>query len=260
MRSSSAFCGSSFGAEANGRIGSSGSGAIRSRTGSALQLRRERRRLEMRKLGRLVRRGLRVVADGFRLFVGLGHDGLRAMWLPTGNQLWLPVGYRGCRSQIFRPFSAASSLSETSGRAPTCWITSAAEIAPSRAGVAQAHPPGMADQEAGGEQVAGAGRIHDFTDRRGRHGFGLAAGNDHAAFLAAGDNGKRRIALDRRQRAVEIAGLVERMQLALIGEHDVDGLVADQLEEFVAIAVDAERVRQASARPCGRSCGRCSRP
>ena len=34
------------------------------------------------------------------------------------------------------------------------------------------------------------------------------------------------------------------MQLGFVGEHDVDGTVAHQPEEFVAIAVDAERIRQ----------------
>ena len=105
MRSSSAFgCGFELRRGRRGRAHRLERLAARSaaRTGSALRRRRERRRLEMRKLGRLVRRGLRVVADGFRLFVWLGHDGLRQWRLPTGNQLWLPVGYRGCTDSDFQ--------------------------------------------------------------------------------------------------------------------------------------------------------------
>ena len=37
--------------------------------------------------------------------------------------------------QTSNPFSRAKSLSEVSGRAPRCWITSAAASAPSRAAV-----------------------------------------------------------------------------------------------------------------------------
>ena len=48
---------------------------------------------------------------------------------------------------------------------------------------------------------------------------------------------------DRRQRLVERIDLVQRLDLGLVGEKDVD-LVADQRPELLAIAVDAERVRQ----------------
>src|SRR5262249_50604207 len=44
--------------------------------------------------------------------------------------------------------------------------------------------------------------------------------------------------------AVEIGGLVEAVQLALIGEHEVHGAAADEIEELRAITIDAECVRQ----------------
>ena len=34
------------------------------------------------------------------------------------------------------------------------------------------------------------------------------------------------------------------MQFGLVGEHQIDRAVAHQVEKFVAIAIDAERIRQ----------------
>ena len=49
----------------------------------------------------------------------------------------LPIGYRPARRSDGdrRPFSAARAFSDTAGRAPMCWITSAAARPPSRAAV-----------------------------------------------------------------------------------------------------------------------------
>ena len=44
-------------------------------------------------------------------------------------------------------------------------------------------------------------------------------------------------------RGVEVVDLVEHRDLVLVGEQDVDR-VLDQLEEFVAVAFDAEGVRE----------------
>ena len=70
------------------------------------------------------------------------------------------------------------------------------------------------------------------------------AGHHHAAFLAARYDRELGVAAQRLDRGVEIGGLVKAVQFALVGEHDIDGALADQLEEFGAIAVDAERIRQ----------------
>ena len=96
----------------------------------------------------------------------------------------------------------------------------------------------------GGEQVAGAGGIDQPLDRARRHRIGLLAGHDQAALFAAGDHGKPRIVAQRVDRGVEVGGLVEAVQLALVGEDEIDRAGADEIEEFGAIAVDAERVRQ----------------
>ena len=46
------------------------------------------------------------------------------------------------------------------------------------------------------------------------------------------------------ERGVEIGGLVQALQLALVGEDEIDRAGAHQVEELVAIAVDAERIRE----------------
>ena len=78
----------------------------------------------------------------------------------------------------------------------------------------------MADQEAGREQIARAGRIDDALDRHRRHRLDRLAADDHAALLAARHHGELAVAAQRRDRGVEIGGLVEAVQFALVGEED----------------------------------------
>ena len=102
------------------------------------------------------------------------------------------------------------------------------------------------EQEAGGEQVAGAGGVDQLVDRRGRHRFRdlsrVTTTQPFSLRVTAASLASLRSAATRR---IEIGGLVEAFQLALVGEQKVDGAVADELEEFVAIAADAEGIRQA---------------
>jgi hypothetical protein len=51
------------------------------------------------------------------------------------------------------------------------------------------------------------------------------------------------VAADPRQRGVEIVDLVERADLGLVGEQDVD-VVLEQLQERGAMPIDAERIGQ----------------
>src|SRR6266545_4528815 len=46
------------------------------------------------------------------------------------------------------------------------------------------------------------------------------------------------------ERGVEISRLVQAVQLALVGEDEVYGARADQIQEFRAITINAERIRQ----------------
>ena len=100
---------------------------------------------------------------------------------------------------------------------------------------------GEPEQEAGGEEVAGAGGVDDALDRAGVDHVHLVAGDDHRALLAAGE--RRDLALARHllQGVVERVDPVERRDLVLVREQDVD-VVLEQVEELVAVALDAERV------------------
>ena len=46
-----------------------------------------------------------------------------------------------------------------------------------------------------------------------------------------------------RERGVEIRSLVQRVQFGLVGEHEIDGALAHQVEKLVAVAIDAEGIR-----------------
>ena len=46
------------------------------------------------------------------------------------------------------------------------------------------------------------------------------------------------------QRGVEIRGLVQRVQFGFIGENQIDRALAHQIEEFIAVAIHAECIRQ----------------
>src|SRR6185312_3081890 len=65
-----------------------------------------------------------------------------------------------------------------------------------------------------------------------------------ASLFAAGDHRKPHIVAQRIDCSVEVGGFVEAVQLALIGEDDIDRAGADEIEEFRAIAADAKRIRQ----------------
>ena len=96
---------------------------------------------------------------------------------------------------------------------------------------------------AGGEQVARARGVHHLLHREGRHGDEIAARHRQRALLAACDDRALHILPQLRQRRLEI-GLVQRGQLSLIGEDQVDHALAHQLEEFRPVAKDAEGIGQ----------------
>src|SRR6476620_362349 len=99
-----------------------------------------------------------------------------------------------------------------------------------------------AGQEAGGKEVAGAGRVDKIVDRRGRHRARPVVADDDTPFLRTRDDGEDALPLQRLDRGFEIGGLVQRMQLALIAEDDIERAAAHEIDEFVAIEIDAKRV------------------
>src|SRR6266542_428997 len=102
-------------------------------------------------------------------------------------------------------------------------------------------------QEPGRVQVAGAGGVVD-RHRKGGDGVLLVAGDHHRALGAAGQRRHRDAAADLAHGLLEAAELEQRDDLLLVGEQHVDRAV-DQLHEGLAVAVDAERVRQGERDP-----------
>ena len=80
---------------------------------------------------------------------------------------WRPPDLPEREAQTY-PAASTSSRSAVSGRAPTWLMISAAHRLPSAPQVGQRQAAGQAEQEAGGVKVAGAGRVGDMIDRRGR--------------------------------------------------------------------------------------------
>ena len=115
----------------------------------------------------------------------------------------------------------------------------------------RAQPPGILmagaahqpEQESGGKEIAGARGIDHLVDRKRRHRNEAVGRCHHAAFLAAGDDAESNVAAQLLQRGVKIRGLVQRMQLGLIGEHQIDRAARASLEKLAAIAVDAKQIR-----------------
>ncbi len=90
----------------------------------------------------------------------------------------------------------------------------------------------QADQETGGEQVAGAGDVDHTVDRHRLYRLDGVAGHHHAAFLTARDDRELGVMAQSLDRSVEVGGLVEAVQFVLVGEDDVDGALADQTREI----------------------------
>ncbi len=101
-------------------------------------------------------------------------------------------------------------------------MISAAANAPSRAQSGSALSLDEPGQKAGGEEIAGAGRIDHFLDRKRIHRMGFVARDDDRALFRSRHDGKNIFRAQKAERRVEIACLIERMQFAFIGEENVD--------------------------------------
>src|SRR5882757_270147 len=106
------------------------------------------------------------------------------------------------------------------------------------------HAARQSDQKTCGEEIARASGVDQPLDRARWNGVGLLAGHNQTSFFAAGDHGKPHVVAQRLDRGVEVGGLIETVQLALIGEDDINRAGANEIEEFRAISADAKRVRQ----------------
>src|ERR1700722_20287134 len=73
-------------------------------------------------------------------------------------------------------------------------------------------------EEAGGEKIAGAGRIDNALDRKGLYRFGPRRADYQAAFFAPRHHGGADVSAQRLDRGVEVGRLIEAVQLPLVGE------------------------------------------
>ena len=113
-----------------------------------------------------------------------------------------------------------------------CWITSAAASAPSCAAVAMVAAARQPEQEARREQVAGAGGVDHLLDRRGRHRVTPSLLTTTQPFSLRVTTASLASSRKRLAAGVEIGGLVEAVQLAFVGEHQIDRAGADQVDEL----------------------------
>ena len=123
-------------------------------------------------------------------------------------------------------------------------MISAAHRLPILPQVGSGQAAGQAEQEACGVKVARPGRIDDPGHRRRGDGVLLAIGQDDAAALAPGQRGDRDMAAHRLRRCREVVSLVQRADLRLVGEQDID-LALDQFAEGGPMPPDTERVGEA---------------
>ena len=105
----------------------------------------------------------------------------------------------------------------------------------------QRQPAGQAVEKPAGIEIAGAGGVDDARHRCGFDPMLLAVGQDDAALCAAGQRGDRDMAAHGGGGGGEVRGLVERADLDLVGEQDVD-VAGDKVAEVGAMTLDAERV------------------
>ena len=110
---------------------------------------------------------------------------------------------------------------------------------------------GEPEQEPGGVEVAGAGGVDDLGDRMRVDDVHLVARHDQRALLAPCERRDLAVVVHALQRVVELSDLVQRRDLDLVREQHVD-VVLDELEELVAVPVDAEAVGQRERHPVAR--------
>ena len=121
-----------------------------------------------------------------------------------------------------------------------------------------AAPFGKPGKKAGGEEVAGAGGVDDLVGGFGRHLDDGVAGQHHGTLFRPGDDADLGLAALFGDGALEIVGPVERLQLVLVGEDDVDA-AACQRDEIAVMAIDAEHVRQGEGGPAAVGAGNVAR-
>src|SRR5258708_1078878 len=142
---------------------------------------------------------------------------------PIANHADLPIGYRAANSPI-RAETWRRDAPECSGGQTFLLrgrlernLRPGAEVLdhfgrrnrPEPRRALMVRPLREAEQEAGGKEIARAGRVHHPLDPAGRHREDALARDHDAALFAARDHREARLRAQRRAGAVEIRGLEE---------------------------------------------------
>src|SRR5690554_2196825 len=96
-------------------------------------------------------------------------------------------------------------------------------------------------EEARGEEIARARRIDELTRRDRVNGDRPIARDDERAFFAPREDGDAAFSADRFSRLFKARGLIERGDLGLIREEDID-MSVDEIEEALSMALDAKGI------------------
>src|SRR5262249_59207933 len=93
---------------------------------------------------------------------------------------------------------------------------------PEPAAGSEIQPAAQAEEKSGRVQISGTGRVHERLDRMSVDDVDLVASDDHGASRAPREGGDLAVLASVLERGVEIVDLVQRADLSLIGEQDVD--------------------------------------
>src|ERR1700736_7079995 len=92
------------------------------------------------------------------------------------------------------------------------------------------------------EEIACSRRVDNPLDWERGHGENLVARNDDRSPLRAGDDSEDILSAQQGGGGVEIAGLIKRMQLALVGENDLHRAGANEPKKLLAVTIDAKGI------------------
>src|SRR5439155_284402 len=99
------------------------------------------------------------------------------------------------------------------------------------------------EEKSGRVQISGAGRVDERLDWMSVDDVDLVAPDDHRASRAPREGRDLAVLASVLERSVEVVDLVQRADLGLIGEQDVD-VALDELEERVPMTVHAKGIGQ----------------
>ncbi len=109
-------------------------------------------------------------------------------------------------------------------------------------------------QEARGEQVTGTGRVDHLADRDSGHFDHVVRRHNDRTVGTDSDGGQRALCAQHCNRLVKRFRLVERQQLGLVAEQQVD-LVVDEREKVVTVTIDTKRVGERERHHSGGTVG-----